>query len=246
MKGFLRKVKEFFITKDGGFNSNKYTRMQKRQYFSGTSNHDEHNDNLDYWNILLSDLKDKKRWDGKNALDFACGKGRNVTNVINLCNWNRVDGIDISIKNIEFCKENYLHQDSLWYCNNGVDVSDLKENEYDFIMSTIALQHIPVYDIRKSLITDLLRILKPGGLFSFQMGFGEGLNSPIGRRSAYYDNFYDASGTNSIHDVRVHDENDVIQDLINIGYVDIKTEVRESFSDAGHTHWIYIKAYKKI
>ena len=218
--------------------------MQKGQYYGGTSNHPEHNSNPNYWDILLSNLKDKEKWDGKNGLDFACGKGRNVTNMLSLCEWNRVDGVDISVKNIEFCKQNYINQNSEWYCNNGVDVSDLNDNEYDFIMSTIALQHIPVYDIRKSLITDLLRTLKPGGLFSFQMGFGEGLDSPLGRRSSYYDNTYDASGTNSIHDVRVHNEQYVIDDLTNIGYVNVTTEVRESYSDSGHTHWIYVKAYK--
>ena len=225
-------------------NDNKYTQMQKGQYYGGTSNHPEHNSNPNYWDILLSNLKDKEKWDGKNGLDFACGKGRNVTNMLSLCEWNRVDGVDISVKNIEFCKQNYINQNSEWYCNNGVDVSDLNDNEYDFIMSTIALQHIPVYDIRKSLITDLLRSLKPNGLFSFQMGFGEGLDSPLGRRSSYYDNTYDASGTNSIHDVRVHNEQYVIDDLTNIGYVNVTTEVRESYSDSGHTHWIYVKAYK--
>lgn len=226
-------------------NDNKYTNMQKGAYSSGTSNHPEHNQNPDYWDILLGDLKNKEKWDGKVALDFACGRGRNVTNMFNLCDWDRVDGVDISESNISQNKNDYQTQNSNWYCNNGVDVSDLKDNEYDFIMSTIALQHIPVYDIRKSLITDLLRTLKPGGLFSFQMGYGEGLDSPIGRRSAYYDNTYDAGGTNSVHDVRVHNEQDVIDDLTNIGYVNITTEVRESYSDSGHTHWIYVKAYKK-
>ena len=97
---------------------------------------------------------------------------------------------------------------------------------------------------RKSLITDLLRTLKPGGLFSFQMGFGEGLESPIGPRSSYYDNSYEVGGTNSKHDVRVHNEGEVVLDLLEIGYTNIKTEVRESYSDSGHTHWIYVKAYK--
>jgi len=225
-------------------NDNKYTSMQKGQYHYGTSNHLEHNNNPHYWDILLGDLKDKEKWNGGTALDFACGKGRNVTNMLSLCDWNRVDGVDISIGNIEFNKSQYSSQNSNWYCNNGTDVAELSDNEYDFIMSTIALQHIPVYDIRKSLITDLLRTLKPGGLFSFQMGFGEGLDSPIGRRSAYYDNYYDATGTNSLHDVRIHNESDVIEDLTNIGYVNVTTEIREAFSDSGHTHWIYVKAYK--
>jgi len=223
---------------------NKYTDMQKNQYAGGTNNHENHNGNPDYWNILLGDLKDKDKWDGKTALDFACGKGRNVTNMLNLCDWNRVDGIDISNGNIQYNKNEYISQNSEWYCNNGVDVSDLKDNEYNFIMSTIALQHIPVYDIRKSLITDLLRTLKSGGLFSFQMGYGNGLESPLGSRVSYYENYYDAPGTNSVCDVRVQTEEEVVNDLKEIGFVNITTEIRESYSDSGHLQWIYIKAYK--
>ena len=40
-------------------NDNKYTSMQKGAYANGTSNHEEHNSNEDYWNILLGDLKNK-------------------------------------------------------------------------------------------------------------------------------------------------------------------------------------------
>ena len=223
---------------------NKYTQMQKAQYLPGTNNHENHNANANYWDILLGDLKDKQNWDGKIALDFACGKGRNVTNMLNLCDWVRVDGIDISEGNISHNKNEYQSQNSNWYCNNGTDVSELNDNEYDFIMSTIALQHIPVYDIRKSLITDLLRTLKPGGMFSFQLGYGEGLESPIGPRVSYFENHYDATGTNSICDVRVHTEEEVINDLNEIGFVNITTEVRESYDDSGHPQLIYIKCYK--
>ena len=225
-------------------NDNQYTNMQKQAYAAGTSNHDEHNTNPDYWDILLGDLKDREKWDGKVALDFACGRGRNVTNMFNLCDWNRVDGIDISESNIQYNKSDYKNQNSNWYCNNGVDVADLKNDEYDFIMSTIALQHIPVYDIRKSLITDLLRTLKSGGLFSFQMGYGNDLESPLGPRVSYFENYYQAKGTNSACDVRIQNVDDVIKDLTEIGFINITTEVRESYSDMGHPQWIYIKAYK--
>jgi len=223
---------------------NKYTQMQKSQYATGTNNHENHNANPNYWDILLGDLKDKQKWDGKIGLDFACGKGRNVTNMLNLCDWARVDGIDISEGNISHNKNEYTSQNSNWYCNNGTDVSELNDNEYDFIMSTIALQHIPVYDIRKSLITDLLRTLKPGGLFSFQLGYGEGLESPIGPRVSYFENYYDAPGTNSVCDVRVGTEEEIINDLKEIGFVNITTEVRESYDDSGHLQWIYVKCYK--
>ncbi len=189
------------------------------------------------------DLKNKENWDGKVALDFACGRGRNVTNMFNLCDWARVDGVDISEGNISQNKSDYTNQNSNWYCNNGIDVSDLKDNEYDFIMSTIALQHIPVYDIRKSLITDLLRTLKSGGLFSFQMGYGKEILSTE-NRIPYFENHYDANGTNSVCDVRVQNIEDIIKDLQEIGYTNVTTEVRESYSDNGHPEWIYVKAYK--
>ncbi len=218
--------------------------MQKSAYAGGTSNHEEHNTNPDYWNILLGDLQTKEKWDGRVALDFACGKGRNVTNMFNLCDWARVDGVDISEGNILYNKNEYSSQNSNWYCNNGTDVSELKDNEYDFIMSTIALQHIPVYDIRKSIITDLLRTLKSGGLFSFQMGYGDNLESELGRRVSYFENHYDATGTNSVCDVRIQNEEDVIKDLTEMGFVNITTQIRESYSDSGHPQWIYIKAYK--
>ncbi len=223
---------------------NKYTQMQKQNYAWGTNNHENHNANSNYWDILLGDLKDKEKWNNKVALDFACGKGRNVTNMLNLCEWQRVDGIDISENNISHNKNEYQNQNSNWYCNNGVDVSDLKDEEYHFIMSTIALQHIPVYDIRKSLITDLFRTLKTGGLFSFQLGYGTGLESPIGSRVSYFENYYEAPGTNSVCDVRVQNEDEVINDLKEIGFTNITTEVKESFDDSGHLQWIYIKAYK--
>lgn len=223
--------------------NNKYTAMQKAEYYTGTNNHENHNANPDYWHILLGDLKDKEKWDGKIALDFACGKGRNVTNMFNLCDWARVDGIDISVSNIEYNKQSYPNQKSDWYRNNGVDVSDLKSDEYDFIMSTIALQHICVYDIRKSLISDLFRTLKPGGLFSFQMGYGKEIY-PNERRVPYFENYYDADGTNSSWDVRVQNEDDVVKDLSEMGYINITTEVRNKFDDSGHPNWIYVKAYK--
>jgi SAM-dependent methyltransferase len=223
--------------------NNKYSIMQRLFYDGGTTNHENHNLNTDYWDILLGDLKDKEKWKDKIALDFACGKGRNVTNMFGLCEWARVDGVDISASNIQYNRTNYENQNSKWYLNNGVDVSDLKTNEYDFIMSTIALQHICVYDIRKSLIIDLLRTLKPGSLFSFQMGYGKEIYE-YENRIPYFDNFYDANGTNSLCDVRVQSEQDVINDLTEIGFVNITTEIRNKFDDDGHPQWIYVKAYK--
>lgn len=224
---------------------NKYTIMQKRQYSNGTNNHEQHNMNPNYWDVLLGDLKNARKWKNKVALDFACGKGRNVSNLLQLCEWERVDGVDISEGNIDYNKQTYATQKSEWYCNNGVDLSELRSDEYHFVMSTIALQHISVYDIRASLIKEIYRVLKPEGLFSFQMGYGDDLESPLGPRVSYFENYYDAPGTNSICDVRVQRVSDVVEDLTSIGFHNISTKISESYLDDGHPQWIYIKAYKK-
>lgn len=222
--------------------NNRYTAMQKSQYLYGTSNHPEHNKNKDYWDILLKDIKEKQLWENKKALDFACGKGRNVTNLLSLASWSTVDGVDISPGNIVHCKQNYKKQKSRWYVNNGVDIQELKTEEYDFVMSTIALQHIPVYDIRKNILKDILRVMKKGAIFSFQVAYGP--ESPGKRPASYYDNIFNAEATNSAWDFRVNNEQQVIEDLSEIGFSDISTEVRESFSDNQHPQWIYIRCKK--
>ena len=128
----------------------------------------EHNENKDYWDILLGLIKDQQAWKGKVALDFGCGKGRNVTNLLSLSEWQRVDGVDISERNIEHCKKEFANQNSKWFVNSGVDLEQLSSNEYDFVMSTITLQHIPVYDIRKSIFEEILRVQSPEELFLFK------------------------------------------------------------------------------
>lgn len=232
--------------------NNCYTIMQKSFYKSGTSNHPEHNKNKNYWNILLKDLKEADKWKNKNALDFACGKGRNVINMLSLCDWKEVDGVDISEGNIKYCKETYDNQKSNWFMNNGFDLSCMpEEKKYDFIMSTIALQHIPVYDIRKNLITDMYNRLNPGGIFSFQMGYGNDLSDPLNRpRSHYYENAYSANSTNSSYDVRILNSDEVINDMKTIGFKEVTTIITDTLSDEGeildigHPQWIWIRCIK--
>ena len=65
-------------------------------------------------------------------------------------------------------------------------------------MSTIVLQHIAVYDIRFQYLEEFFRVMRPGGLLSFQMGYGEGYG-----KAGYYDNHYHAESTNSFHDTLV-------------------------------------------
>lgn len=224
-------------------NARTYTKMQSKFYERGTSNHLEHNDNPDYWDILLSGVN-RENYDGRRALDFACGKGRNITNLRSLADWEFVDGSDLSPVNVDYCRKAFPHG-SNFFLTSGTDSGTKSFDYYDFVMTTISLQHIPVYEIRKLLLEDILKILKPGGRFSFQMGFGNDLSDSLGRpRSGYFENSYHANTTNGGHDVRVTSITEIEEDLSRIGYVNISCQVRKSYSDAGHPEWIYIHCYK--
>jgi ubiquinone/menaquinone biosynthesis C-methylase UbiE len=227
------------------FNENNFTALQKVFYSTGTSNHLEHNANKDYWSILLKPLNNASKYKGKNALDFACGKGRNITNLMQLANWRVVDGADISKINISYCESNFPKSKHSFFCTNGIDLANLKSDYYDFVMSTIALQHIPVYNIRNAILMDIYRVMRINGTFTFQMGYGTSMNDQKGRRMAgYYENLYNARGTNSDHDVQVTSVNEIKNHLLKIGFNRINVTIRPSFSDVNHKEWIYIVCLK--
>lgn len=219
---------------------NKYTKMQESAYSAGTSNHLEHNANPDYWDILLvPDASFKNKY----ALDFGCGKGRNVQNIIDKLDFKRVDGVDISLNNINHCKKHL--KDSRFFKNNGIDLKDISSDYYQFVMSTIVLQHIPVRDIRLNIKREIYRILKHSGIFRFQMGYGKDLINKNGTdRVAYSENKYDAHGTNGSLDVRIIDKTELFKDLEDIGFIIESYGIKDSFSDLGHPQWIYVSCKK--
>lgn len=228
--------------------SNKYTQMQKTYYDNegktgnmNRENHRGHNNNPNYWNILISDTIDPSYKD-KIGLDFGCGCGRNVMNLVN--RFKKMEGVDISNQLVKQSIINLANMDVDsskfgFYTCSGTSLDIFEDNRYDFIMSTIVLQHICVYSIRFSYLKEFFRIMKSGGLLSFQMGYGEG---HFNTRD-YYEDYYEAENTNSGCDVRVTDPSQVVGDLEKIGFVDITYEITPSFSDY-HLHWIFVKARK--
>ena len=225
---------------------NNYIEMLHKTYDGGTNNHPGHNSNPHYWSILLgSVVKNKELFEGKKALDFGCGKGRNVTNMLSLTNWNRVDGVDISIDNINFCKETNSPEETKFYLNNGKDLSEIPDSEYEFVMSTIVLQHLCVYDLRFGLLKEIHRVMKSDGLFSFQMGYGaDGLTVGSRTQTEYYSNNLTAAGSNGLQDVRITDPKQITTDLEKIGFKNVKYVIQTPWEDGGHPNWIYVEATK--
>ena len=223
-----------------------YTEMQ-RSFYDITAhkmnidNHNQHNSNPFYWTHLLSPFVEGD-WSGKKAIDFGCGCGRNVINVLDTYDVGEMHGCDISKSNIEFCEKNLSnteYKNYKFFVTDGQSLNPCKSEEYDAIISTIVLQHICVYEIRKNILTDMYRCLNDGGVVCFQMGYGDG--HPSARD--YYENYYEAEGTNSKFDVRVDNPQQVIKDLEEIGFVDIEYDIVKSHCDF-HNQWIFLKAKK--
>ena len=222
--------------------------MQKRHYDNegitgnmNRQNHMNHNGNPDYWNILVKDTEDSE-YRNKIGLDFACGCGRNVLNLYN--RFKRMDGVDISPELIKECEKNFENfevepERYNFFACNGVSLDIIQDNTYDFIMSTIALQHICVHDIRFNYFKEFFRVMKSGGVLSFQMGFG----TQHSNTRDYYDNYYDATGTNSECDVRVTDPNDIVNELELLGFSNITYIIRPAWDDR-HGEWIFVRAEK--
>lgn len=215
----------------------KYSHDSKEDLVVGT--YDLQNEWKDYDDYILKYVDESYKQ--KLALDFATGPGRNIIKYHD--RFLRLDGVDISEKNIENAKENLRYHkvtEPVLYVNNGMDLSEIPSETYDFIMSTIALQHICVYTIRLNLLKEFYRVLKPGGRISLQMGYGSDIPNSV----PYYGNDYAALLTNGHHDTQIESADYVKKDLEKIGFIGFEYWLRPSGPKSKQKEWIYFTALK--
>lgn len=177
----------------------------------------------------------------KVALDFACGPGRMVKRMRYL--FKRVDGCDISsrlLKEAEhYCNTSGGGYASEFYLTNGNDLGDAPKNFYDFIYCTISMHHIASHKIRKKILANMFEALKVGGKITLQMAYNP--RAPFTNElpesvlvngmqirfffpqkgAAYLSNDFDATSTNSGHDVLIGKK-----DLVSV-----KADLTEQFSN---------------
>ena len=227
---------------------NKYTQMQLNLYNGLASqwseqnrepvvgSFDGHNGWSDYEN-LFNRLENQSELIG---LDFACGPGRNIVKYNG--RFKRLDGVDISPVNIEKAQSYTSNRgiETVLYNSSGTDINVVPSDTYDFVMSTIALQHICVYDIRYSIMKDIQRVLKDGGVFTAQMGFG----SPSPQTVGYYENYYDAESSNRACDVCIESTEQLQKDLFEIGFKDFHYVIGPVGPGDIHPNWIYFNCTK--
>tara|TARA_B100000212_G_scaffold342432_1_gene329543 strand:+ start:2258 stop:3061 length:804 start_codon:yes stop_codon:yes gene_type:complete len=229
--GYLKFVKDFF--------QDTHTDMVIN------NNHLEQDRNTHYIeNMVLPISQYPLYWKDKVALDFGCGCGRNIRNLLTAADFARVDGCDVSKRNAEYTKkyiEKYFNlEKDQKKCNtwetNGYDLQPAQSEEYDYVMSHIVFQHIPNYSIRYNILKDIHRVLKKGGIANIHF---MDLNDSV----AYYDEYpTDVSEVvlaeetgkkvksglitfdeHNLHlfNCRVEDESFLVKDFTEIGFINI-------------------------
>lgn len=194
--------------------------------------------------------------EGKIALDWATGPGRNIARY-----WNRfarIDGVDF-VGVIAAAKRHFegigLSNQPQLFITNGYNLQEpdvVPSDAYDFVFSTIAFQHIAVHEIRYNYLKEFFRVLKSGGWVTKQMGFGTWPADSTDSRSqyktvGYFDNEYDSPNTNGLCDTRCESPDQIKEDLEAIGFRDFQYEITEPGwlgNDGPHPKWIFFRAQK--
>jgi ubiquinone/menaquinone biosynthesis C-methylase UbiE len=102
------------------------------------------------------------------VLEIGCGSGRITRALAEV--FGRVYAVDVSGEMIRLARES-LHDrpNAFVFQNNGFDLSVLGEVQIDFAFSFIVFQHIPSREVIRSYVREVHRLLRPGGLFKFQV-----------------------------------------------------------------------------
>lgn len=102
------------------------------------------------------------------VLEIGCGAGRVTRALAGL--FGEVHAVDVSGEMVAQARravEPFPHAHI--YQNNGMDLSVIPGQDFDFAFSTIVFQHIPSRDVIENYVREVARLLRPGALFKFQV-----------------------------------------------------------------------------
>jgi SAM-dependent methyltransferase len=104
------------------------------------------------------------------ALDFGCGVGR-LTRAL-ASRFDSAVGLDISAGMVEQAQRlNAGYAACEFRVNARPDLAQLETGSFDFVYSSIALQHIPTVPEIERYVTEFLRVARPDGLVVFGIPF---------------------------------------------------------------------------
>jgi SAM-dependent methyltransferase len=102
------------------------------------------------------------------ALDFGCGAGR-LTRALSL-RFERAVGVDISEGMVRVARELSADRPNCEFViNDAPDLARFGSGSFDFVYSSIVLQHLPGRALALAYVHELVRVLADGGLAVFQV-----------------------------------------------------------------------------
>jgi SAM-dependent methyltransferase len=104
----------------------------------------------------------------QRALDFGCGLGR-LTRALS-SHFVHVVGVDLSSDMVERARDlNRDRPNCQFVINDSEDLARFPDEDFDFVLSLIALQHVSTESGLKNYIRELVRVTRPGGVLVFQL-----------------------------------------------------------------------------
>ncbi len=113
-------------------------------------------------------LQRPKAW--TRAMDFGCGVGR-LTRAMS-GRFEDCVGVDISDKMLELAKDMNRDRPNCRFVSNvRSDLQQFDSESFDFIYSSLVLQHMPHREVALAYIKEFIRLVKEGGLIVFQLPY---------------------------------------------------------------------------
>lgn len=108
----------------------------------------------------------------KSMAELGCGAGR-MTRSFAL-RFGSVIAVDISSE-MQARARDYLHSlpNIQWVLSDGESLAGVPSASVDFVFSYLVLQHMPTRELVCGSIREMMRILRPGGVFLFQFNGSE-------------------------------------------------------------------------
>ena len=103
---------------------------------------------------------------GKTALEIGAGVGRMTREFAR--HFGRVIALDISPEMLARGREFHAKCTNIeWVLGDGASLGSIPGGSVDFVFSYIVLHHMPAKELSFGYIRDMLRVLRPGGVFQF-------------------------------------------------------------------------------
>jgi len=98
------------------------------------------------------------------VLDICCGNGLITSKISNICQ--EIHVVYISNELINIAKKSYQNKNIIYHCNTASELKNIfKNNMFDKVYLQFSFQYFDEKDQGEELITQVISLLKPNGLF---------------------------------------------------------------------------------